>query len=600
MAGKSAGFAISVGIQDDASKGLDAINKRIAAMSAPAERFNKSLAKFGEVTGINRAAEGMQALGDRALGAARAIERMAAPMAGITGAASLAGIAEMSRRWADAGNQISKTAYLLSMPVAKLSALRGAAELAGSSADAMDSSLTGLDKTLNDAHWGKASAPVVALLNQFKIAFHGAGGLARKSGDAIGEVLRAALTYKDPDAQKHFLEMLGVSPDLLPLARAGLEKELQRMQRTGAVMTEDMAEHAKTMKSSWTELGLAIEGVGNKLIDNMSGPITKWLDKASHWIETDKDLSDNIGKIGTAIGAIGAIELGGWALRMIAGLNPLTLALAGIAETIYKIETFTEKGGGGDPASYPVGSPFWRGIPDEEQGNYVNSPRSQAFLHPNGENPNPFQWWNPGSWWRGGGAGSDTVPSRGPAGAARGIRNFNPLNLGYLPNQPSVLGREEGGDHRFGVFSSMAAGIAAELRQLALYQGSGLKTVHDLVKRWVSDPMFDQSSYERDVARSIGVGVNDPINIRDPATAAAYFRAAAPHESGPVSDTDIASGVRMGLGYRDVAGAAGPTGHVQVDVTLRGAPPGTTAQVTASGATSATPPRIETSMPMAR
>ena len=92
MAGKSAGFAIGVGINDAASAGLDAINKRIAALTAPAERFNKSLAKFGDVTGINRAAEGMQTLGDRALGAARAVERLAGPMVGITSAASLGGM----------------------------------------------------------------------------------------------------------------------------------------------------------------------------------------------------------------------------------------------------------------------------------------------------------------------------------------------------------------------------------------------------------------------------------------------------------------------------------------------------------------------------
>src|ERR1700689_4405416 len=116
----------------------------IAAMSAPAERFNKSVMKFGEVTGINRAAEGMQTLGDRALGAARAVERLAGPMVGITSAASLGGMAELSRRWADAGNQISNTSGALNTPVSRLSALRGAARLAGSSADALDSGLKGL------------------------------------------------------------------------------------------------------------------------------------------------------------------------------------------------------------------------------------------------------------------------------------------------------------------------------------------------------------------------------------------------------------------------------------------------------------------------
>ena len=103
MPGKSSGFAIGFGIQDNASACIDAINKRIAALTAPAERFNKSLAKFGEVSGINRAAEGIQTLGDRALGAAHSIERLAGPMAGLTSAASLGGVIELSRKWAEAG-----------------------------------------------------------------------------------------------------------------------------------------------------------------------------------------------------------------------------------------------------------------------------------------------------------------------------------------------------------------------------------------------------------------------------------------------------------------------------------------------------------------
>src|ERR1700733_14565085 len=134
-------------------------------MNAPAERFNKSLVKFGEVTGINRAAEGMQTLGDRALGAARAVERLAGPMIGITSLASLGGIAAMTRQWAEAGNQISKTSNALNTPVSQLSALRGAARLAGSSADALDSSLKGLGDALATAQY--KGGPLVPLLTQF-------------------------------------------------------------------------------------------------------------------------------------------------------------------------------------------------------------------------------------------------------------------------------------------------------------------------------------------------------------------------------------------------------------------------------------------------
>jgi hypothetical protein len=44
--------------------------------------------------------------------------------------------------------------------------------------------------------------------------------------------------------------------------------------------------------------------------------------------------------------------------------------------------------------------------------------------------------------------------------------------------------------------------------------------------------------------------------------------------------------------------AAAANGHVQVDVHLHGAPPGTTASAVGTGAVSTSPPRIEHSMPM--
>ena len=44
----SSGFAISITAVDGATKVFDGLNKRIAALSAPAERFNKSMSKFGQ------------------------------------------------------------------------------------------------------------------------------------------------------------------------------------------------------------------------------------------------------------------------------------------------------------------------------------------------------------------------------------------------------------------------------------------------------------------------------------------------------------------------------------------------------------------------
>lgn len=331
MPPKSSGFAISIGVQDSASTGLDAINKRIAAMSAPAEKFNKSLAKFGEVSGINRAAEGMQTLADRTLGAARAIERMAGPMADITRLASLGGVVELSRRWAEAGNQIGKTANALNMPVDKLSALRGAARLAGSSADAMDSSLKGPRDTLSDANWSRPGAKV-ALLNQLGIQFHGVGKEARTAEDALGDVADAVARQRNPHARLRILQQLGISEDLLPLlqnGRKGLEEFRAKASQTGGVMTGEMAANAKKMNSSWSELGLAIEGVGNRIARNWSGTATKVLDTTSHWIEHNQGLADSYARNATefaaAVGAIAAVRPAIWILRALGLLGPAEL-----------------------------------------------------------------------------------------------------------------------------------------------------------------------------------------------------------------------------------------------------------------------------------
>ena len=335
MAGKSAGFAIGIGINDGASAGLDAINRRIAAMHAPADRFNKSMAKFGDVTGINRAAEGLQTMGDRALGAARAVERMVGPMLQISSLASVGGMMAMTRQWANAGNEISKTSNLLNTPVSRLSALRGAARLAGSSAEAMDSSLKGLGDALATAQ--NKGGPLVSLLNQFHIGFPKLGQVARTGADALGDVADAVSRFKDPHAQVHLMNELGISEDLLPVlqkGRKGLDELLATAQQSGGVMTAEMAANAKKMNSSWVELALSIEGVGNRIVNSWSATATKVLDQTAHWIEQNQAQADSYAKIGAEvsvlIAGLAARKPAMWILRAL-GWEPLLLGGIAIA-----------------------------------------------------------------------------------------------------------------------------------------------------------------------------------------------------------------------------------------------------------------------------
>jgi len=639
VAGKSAGFAIGVGINDAASAGLDAINKRIAALTAPAERFNKSLAKFGEVTGINRAAEGMQTLGDRTLGAARAVERLAGPMAGITSAASLGGMVELGRSWADAGTAIGKTANLLNTPVDRLSALRGAARLAGSSADAMDSSLRGLSETLHAAFYNR-DATAQMNLKALGIDWRDARGNITTVEAALGKLADKVSTYRDKATAGRALSVVGVDKDLLPLlekGQAGLDAFVRRAQQTGGVMTADMAANARKMNASWTELGLAIEGVGNRIVDSWSGTAAKVIDTTSHWIERNQALADSYAKNGTAvlaaIAALSAARPAVWILRALGLLNPYVDVPAAVAAGTWgafkgAVQSGTEIGKAAELGLTPTGLNEFdqaTGYRDASGRFYTPQDVERMASHRSFQGEGNYQDSGRGA----GGSATPmqdrTVPAAGawlqrhlPAwlgGTAPPVSSearHNPLNLrfaGQSDASPTASG--------FGAYASDEAGIAAAEQQLLLYRKRGITRLRDIIRTWAPASENDTAGYLRKVSADTGWSLDQDIDVADPGQAGKLAEAMAIRETHRLDPAVVGRGVAGGLGEtlnpaviaagaagaatvgRDGApGAAGASGHVQVDVHLHGVPHSTTATVIGTGAVRASPPRIEHSMPM--
>ena len=102
MSGKS-GFSVTIDAVDQASKKIDAINKKIASIRAPVERVQKSLSKFADLTGLNAIGRGMGSIAHYGLAAFQALGRIVAPLGAITGAASLAGMPVLVTKWAEWG-----------------------------------------------------------------------------------------------------------------------------------------------------------------------------------------------------------------------------------------------------------------------------------------------------------------------------------------------------------------------------------------------------------------------------------------------------------------------------------------------------------------
>lgn len=142
----------------------------------------------------------------------------------------------------------------------------------------------------------------------------------------------------------------------------------------------------------------------------------------------------------------------------------------------------------------------------------------------------------------------------------RGERNNNPGNIentpgiewqGQLPHDPSV-------EPRFARFETRHHGLRALARNLlAYYRTHGLDTVMGIVNRWAPPGENNTGAYVQHVANLMGVRVQDPLKVDDPAILGRLTRAIVTHENGRCiyTDVEIAAAVADALDQPAVAAA---------------------------------------------
>jgi hypothetical protein len=157
---------------------------------------------------------------------------------------------------------------------------------------------------------------------------------------------------------------------------------------------------------------------------------------------------------------------------------------------------------------------------------------------------------------------------------SRGIRNHNPGNIDHNPaNRWQGLADppiEQGvAKPRFARFVAPEWGIRAIARLLITYQDRhGLNTVRGLIDRWAPPVENNTVAYQNAVARKLGVGVTDAINVHDYPVMRELVLAIIRHENGvqPYSAAVIDQGLLLAgikpaqprplLATKTVAGAA--------------------------------------------
>lgn len=165
---------------------------------------------------------------------------------------------------------------------------------------------------------------------------------------------------------------------------------------------------------------------------------------------------------------------------------------------------------------------------------------------------------------QGGATASPGAPAMAPAPGGssgdpalpRGLRNNNPLNLGFVEGQPGVLGS----DGRFGRYATPEEGIAAGVRQLQLYAQRGVTNLRDIIARWAPPSENNTGRYIAAVAQATGLRPDQPVNLSDPAVVTRLVAAMAQMENGRPLDPAVAErGVQLALGGGGTEPRAIPT-----------------------------------------
>jgi hypothetical protein len=283
---------IVISAVDKATATMLRIRANMRAMTQPMRDVKASMGRFAEAAGIKALGRNMAKVARGAHAVAKGVRSILSPMAAFLGVASIAGIVEMSKSWANLGWSIQRTAATLGMAPGQLQALRGAAKLAGLSADDMTSSLHSLGNVMYGAKWGgdtQTRAAMNALGMHFRMTKKGGIDTAQ----TLMDVSKAVQHYNgNAQLQEKIARQFGVE-SLLPLLRQGpeaIKKFEVEAKRLGYVLGGDALNKSTALGKSFAEMDLSLAGLRNSISASLFPTLGPLVNKLTAWIAANRVL----------------------------------------------------------------------------------------------------------------------------------------------------------------------------------------------------------------------------------------------------------------------------------------------------------------------
>jgi hypothetical protein len=365
-----AGYSVTYTVVDNATKQIDLINRRIAAMRAPMERLSKQVSRFVDLSGLRKVQQGFEWIG-RAAGTVLRTLSAIVPVAGtLFGAASIAGVVKLTQSFAAFSHELQQNADNIGTSTQELQQFQDATRLAGGNANDMTESLKSLHTGITDIAVGKGSTDAIQWFNTLKINIHDANtGALRPMADLMHEVEQKIAALKpSADRTRAATALLGASGDRLVesfrqshksegewFADAGRYTELTNQQKDAfqsfneAVGRSETAfghlgqQVSATLATNFTPLINKISEFVEKhtpdiekAVDDISKRFAAWLQnvdwtKVQQGIDSALDglkwMAGHLNDIKIAVEAIAALFAAKWAIGIVGSVAQVVTAL---------------------------------------------------------------------------------------------------------------------------------------------------------------------------------------------------------------------------------------------------------------------------------
>lgn len=528
--------------------------------------------------GTDRTAKEIEASGIRA---AQFVNRLKAEFIGLFATITAGkGIANFVSDSISGTAALGRMAANLNMSARELDGWGRAAETVGGTAEGMRNSLQGIAAGIQEFALTGNTAFLPAL-RTLGVGLDDGTGKVRDYRDIMFD-LADKLRAMSPQEAIFFGKQFGFDEGTVNLMRKGGQavRDLTNEFAWASGVTEKSVQASQRMESQLALFRQRMAGVGQTLYESM-GPglelVIADLGKLSAWLNDHRDdisqaITDGVHAVEELVSAFHELNEAtdgnaGKVALATAGLWALVTVLGAVAAGMRTVVGLGAATGGALLRAVP---PALAGAAGWELGGWLN----KRFIEPNADLSNTIGEWtargmaalgskeaqealdiNSGK--RPAPVSSAPPPlqvTRGRSDGPRGIRNNNPGNLNFAGQAGAT--KETGPNGRFAVFGSMEEGIAALIKQLQRYMSRGIDTIRELVNTYAPASENDTGAYMKALSQSLGIGLDDKLDLSNQQQLFALLRGIINHENGAgqVTGAQILRGIQVGA-------AASPSGR---------------------------------------